>query len=164
METAGNEVANNNASGSEDGVNKKNEQSEMSSLETAGNEVANNNASGSEDGVNKMNEQSEMSSLETGGNEPRKDGAGGSEDGTKKTDVDLAMSPLKNAEIKDTKDDGTSMKKNEVYPTSNLGVGGEFCAAPENMESTDTHPMMTVSERLWRTAVNHYVLYWMMII
>ena len=50
----------------------------------------------------------------------------------------MAMSPLKNAEIKDTKDDGTSMKKNEVYPTSNLGVHGEFCVVQEIMESTDT--------------------------
>ena len=126
------------ASRSEDGANKMNEQSQMSSVETGENEVAKNTGSGSEDVVNNMKEQSEMSALETGENESRKDGAGGSEDGTKKTDIDLAMSPLKNAEIKDTKDDGTSMKKNEVYPTSNLGVGGEFHAVAENMESKDT--------------------------
>ena len=95
-----------------------------------------NTASGS--GANKMNEQSEMSSVETGESEARKEGAGGSEDGTKKTDVDFTMSTLKNAEIKDTKDDGTSIKKNEVYPMSNLGVGGEFRVVLENMESKDT--------------------------
>ena len=50
----------------------------------------------------------------------------------------MAMSPLKNAEIKDTKDDGTTIKKNEVYPTSNLGVHGEFRVAQDIIESTDT--------------------------
>ena len=110
----------------------------MSSLEIGGNEPGKDGVAGSEDGANKKNEQSEMSSLEIGGNEPGKDGTAGSEDGTKKMDVDLAMSPLKNAEIKDTKDDGTSMKKNEVYPTSNLGVHGEFRVVQEIMESTDT--------------------------
>ena len=124
------------ASGSEDGANQENEQSAMSSLEI-GNEPGKDGAAGTEDGANQKNEQSAMSSLEIG-NEPGKDGVAGTEDGTKKTDVDLAMSPLKNAEMKDTKDDGTSIKKNEVYPTSNLGVHGEFRAAQEIMTSTDT--------------------------
>ena len=132
----GNEPGKDGAAGTEDGANKKNEQSEMSSLEI-GNEPGKDGAAGTEDGANKKNEQSEMSSLEIG-NEPGKDGVAGTEDGMKKTEVDLAMSPLKNAEIKDTKDDGTSIKKNEVYPTSNLGVHGEFRAAQDIMESTDT--------------------------
>ena len=84
-----------------------------------------------------MDEEVEMSSVETGENEPRKEVASGSEDGMKKTDVDFATSPLSNAEIEDSKDDGISIKKNEVYPTSNLDVGGEFHVAPENMESKD---------------------------
>ena len=132
----GNEPGKDGAAETEDGANKKNEQSEMSALEI-GNEPGKDGVAGTEDGANKKNEQSEMSALEIG-NEPGKDGVAGTEDGTKKTEVDLAMSPLKNAEIKDTKDDGTSIKKNEVYPTSNLGVHGEFRAVQDIIESTDT--------------------------
>ena len=85
-----------------------------------------------------MDEEAEMSSVETGENEPRKEVASGSEDGTKKMDVDFARSLLSIAEIEDSKDDSTSIKKNEVYPTSNLGAGGEFHVVPANMESKDT--------------------------
>ena len=40
------------ASGSEDGVNQKNKQSEMSSLEIGGNEPGKDGAAGTEDGAN----------------------------------------------------------------------------------------------------------------
>ena len=126
------------ASGREDGAKKMDEEAEMSSVETGENEAGKNTATGTESGVKKMDEEVEMSSVETGENEPRKEVASGSEDGTQKMDVDFTMSPMRNAEIEDSKDDGTSIKKNEVYPTSNLGVGGEFHVALGNMESKDT--------------------------
>ena len=138
VETGENEAGKNTATGTESGVKKMDEEAEMSSVETGENEAGKNTATGTDSGTKKMDEEAEMSSVETGENEPRKEVASGSEDGMKKTDVDFAMSPLRNAEIEDSKDDGTSIKKNEVYPTSNLGVGGEFHVVPENMESKDT--------------------------
>ena len=138
VETGENEAGKNTGTGTESGAKKMDEEAEMSSVETGENEPRKEVASGSEYGTKKMDEEAEMSSVETRENEPRKEVASESEDSTKKTDVDFATSPLSNAEIEDSKDDGTSIKKNEVYPTSNLGVGGELHVAPENMESKGT--------------------------
>ena len=134
LQTGENEAGQNR--GTESGVKNMDIDVEMSSLETGENEAGQNR--GTESGSKKMDEAAEMSVVEIVENEPRKEVASGSEDGMKKMDIDFARSPLKNTEIEHNKDDGTSIKKNEIHRSSNLVFGGEFHVAPENMDSKDT--------------------------
>ena len=140
MEMEEDEADKKTESGTEDSAKNMDQECEKSSMQMEEDEADKKTESGTEDGAKNMDQECEKSSMQMEEDEADKKTESGTEDGAKNMDQECeksSMQTLKNQEFEDSADDGTSTKKNQVYPTSNLVLSGEYREVQKNINSKD---------------------------